>query len=77
MMAVGATMVHNEVMSRELSDDQIAELKQELYDCGYAIARQLVPVEPLNVLVEALLALDVHSGPGGDSSCLENGRGGR
>jgi hypothetical protein len=59
-------------MSRELSDDEIEGLKHELDDFGYAIARQVVPVEPLDALVEALLALDVQSGPGGDSSCFEN-----
>ncbi len=39
---------------------------------GYAIAREVLAVEPLGRLMEALLALDILNGPGGDSSCFEN-----
>ncbi len=60
------------VASRDIGDVEMQRLKDELDDRGYAIAEQVVTTEPLERLVEMLLALDVEHGAGGDSSCFQN-----
>ena len=66
------TVDTEEYGSRPIGDAEMEVLKQELNDRGYAIAREVLAVEPLGRLMEALLALDILNGPGGDSSCFEN-----
>jgi hypothetical protein len=64
--------IEGPIASRAISDAEMQSLKEELDDQGYAIARGVLPKEPLERVVEALLALDITHGPGGDSSCFEN-----
>jgi Phytanoyl-CoA dioxygenase (PhyH) len=75
MATVGQTgdlAIAETVESREIGDVEMERLKDELDDRGYAIAEQVVATEPLQRLLDALLALDLGHGAGGDSSCFQN-----